>query len=106
MSAIALDDATIGVADGQEQLDIGFYSSRWERATKAERKFLRAMSADDGEPSRIADITDRLGKATSQSLGPARASLISKGIVYSPQHGMISYTVPGMADYVRRRHDE
>jgi hypothetical protein len=103
---IALDDATIGVADGQEQLDLGFYSSRWERATKAEREFLRAMAPDEGEPSRIADVTDRLGKATSQSLGPARASLIGKGIVYSPEHGMISYTVPGMADYVRRREDD
>lgn len=103
---IALDDATIGVAEGQEQLDIGFYSSRWERATKAEREFLRAMAPDEGQPSRIADVTDRLGKASSQSLGPARASLISKGIVYSPEHGMIAYTVPGMADYVRRRNDD
>lgn len=104
--AIALDDATIGVAEGQEQLDTGFYSSRWERATKAERAFLAAMAPDDGEPSRIADVTERLGKATSKSLGPARSSLIGKGIVYAPEHGMIAYTVPGMADYVRRRLDD
>jgi hypothetical protein len=101
--AIALDDATVGIAEGQQQLDIGFYSSRWERATKAEREFLRAMALDNGEPSRIADITERMGKSSSRSLGPARANLIGKGIVYSPEHGMIAYTVPGMADYVRRR---
>lgn len=103
---IALDDSIIGIAEGQQQLDNGFYSSRWERATNAERQFLRAMSVDSGEPSRIADITDRLGKASSRSLGPARANLIGKGIVYSPEHGMIAYTVPGMADYVARRDDE
>ncbi|MBI5090379.1 MAG: ATP-binding protein [Actinobacteria bacterium] len=103
---IALDDATIGVAEGQQQLDIGFYSSRWERATKAERAFLRAMSADGGMPSKISDITERLGKTSSRSLGPARASLIGKGIVYAPEHGIIAYTVPGMADYVRRRDDD
>jgi hypothetical protein len=102
---ITLDDATIGIAEGQQQLDVGFYASRWERATKAEREFLRAMALDDGEPSRIADITERLGKASSRSLGPARANLIGKGIVYSAEHGMIAYTVPGMADYVRRRDD-
>jgi hypothetical protein len=102
---ITLEDATIGVAEGQQQLDVGFYSSRWERATKAEREFLRAMALDDGRPSRIGDITERLGKSSSQSLGPARASLIGKGIVYAPEHGMIAYTVPGMADYARRRDD-
>ena len=100
---IDLDDATIGVAVGQEELDLGFYSSRWERATKAEREFLPAMALDDGRPSRIGDVTERLGKASSQALGPARASLISKGIVYAPEHGAIAYTVPGMADFVRRR---
>jgi hypothetical protein len=103
---IALDDTIIGIAEGQQQLDNGFYSSRWERATNAEREFLRAMAVDGGVPSRIADITERLGRASSRSLGPARASLIGKGIVYSPEHGMIAYTVPGMADYVGRRDDE
>jgi hypothetical protein len=103
---ITLEDATIGVAEGQQQLDVGFYTSRWERATKAEREFLRAMAPDDGAPSKIAEVTERLGRADSRSIGPARASLISKGIVYSPQHGMIAYSVPGMADFVRRRDDE
>ena len=103
---IGLDDATIGIAEGQQQLDGGFYTSRWERATKAERELLRAMAPDDGSPSRIADIAERLGKTSSRSLGPARANLIGKGIVYSPEHGMIAYTVPGMADFVRRRDDD
>ncbi len=103
---ITFDDATIGITEGQQRLDAGFYSSRWERATKAEREFLRAMARDAGETSRIGDITERLGKASSRSLGPARASLISKGIVYSPEHGTIAYTVPGMADYVSRRDDD
>ncbi len=103
---IDFDDTTIGIVEGQQQLDNGFYSSRWERATKSEREFLRAMAPDGGEPSRIADITERLGKSNSRSIGPARANLIGKGIVYSPEHGMIAYTVPGMADYVARRDDE
>ncbi len=103
---ITLDDTTIGITEGQQQLDNGFYASRWERATKAEREFLRSMAPDAGRPSRISDITDRLGKTSSRALGPARANLIAKGIVYAPEHGMIAYTVPGMADYVARRDDE
>ena len=102
---ITLEDATIGIAEGQRQLDVGFYSSRWERATNAERELLRAMAADGGEPSRIGDVADRLGKSSSRSLGPARGNLIAKGIVYAPEHGLVAYTVPGMADYVARRED-
>ena len=84
---ISLDDAIIGVTEGQQQLDAGFYSSLRERASRAERDVLRVMAADDGAPSRIGEVADRLGKKTT-SLGPARASLIGKGIVYSPSTGM------------------
>lgn len=31
-----------------------------------------------------------------------RASLIDKGIIYAPALGTVAFTVPGMADYVRR----
>lgn len=102
---IDLEDAVLGVAEGQRALDTGFFSARWERATRAERAFLLAMADDNGEPSRTGDIADRLRlKAT--SLGPARASLIAKGIVYSPEYGLLAYTVPGMADFVRRRESD
>lgn len=102
---ITFDDAVLGVAEGHRALDSGFFNARWKRATPAERQFLRAMAADEGRPSRTGDVADRLGKVTT-SLGPARAQLIAKGIVYSPDHGMLSYTVPGMADYVRRRESD
>ena len=102
---VGLEDAAIGIREGQRQLDTGFYSSRWERATKAERELLRAMAIDDGAPSRVGAIAERLGKSGSQSLGPTRARLIAKGIVFAPEHGAIAYSVPGMASYVRRRDD-
>ena len=92
----------VGVADGQDKLDEGFYLSRWERATKSERKLLEAMALDDGAPSKIGDVVKRMKKRSQSDIGPARANLISKGITYSPEHGMLAFTVPGMADYVRR----
>jgi hypothetical protein len=99
---IALDDALLGVTEGHRALDVGFYNSRWERATPAEREVLRAMAIDDGQPSRTGEIAQRLGRVTT-SLGPARAQLIAKGIIYAPEHGLLAYTVPGMSDFVRRR---
>lgn len=101
-SPITLDDALLGVAEGYRALDAGFFAARWERATPAERELLRAMAADGDQPSRTGEVAARLGRSTA-SLGPARAQLIAKGIVYAPEHGSLAYTVPGMADFVRRR---
>jgi hypothetical protein len=36
------------------------------------------------------------------SLGPRRANIISKGMIYSPGHGDIAFTVPMFEDYLAR----
>lgn len=99
---ISQSDALVAVTEGRASLDAGFFRARWERATKSERKYLAAMATDGVGPSSSAEVAVRQGKSPS-SLGPARASLISKGLIYAPEHGQIAYTVPGMADYIRRQ---
>jgi hypothetical protein len=98
-------DAREGVSEGRRRLDVGFFLSRWERATRAERAYLTVMSKDGDGPSLTKDVADRLGRAIT-SLGPTRAGLIAKGLVFAPEHGRIAYTVPGMAEFIRRQqHD-
>ncbi len=101
-SPIAVEDAARGVDVGKASLDIGFFAARWERATPAERDYLAAMARDGEGPSSSGAIARRLKRQPSQ-LGPARANLISKGLVYAPEHGLIAYTVPGMADFIARQ---
>lgn len=104
-ASIEADDARVGVEAGREKLDAGFFRSRWNRATPAEREYLRAM-ADDGEgPSSSGDVARRLGKTSVQQVGPTRANLIHKGMLYAPGHGLIAYTVPGMAAFIERQVD-
>lgn len=38
----------------------------------------------------------------STALTPVRANLIRKGMVYSPRHGVLEYSVPLFGDYMRR----
>lgn len=45
---VTLRDAEVAVEIGRAQLDQGFFPSRWKRASKAEKTFLRLM-ADDGD---------------------------------------------------------
>jgi hypothetical protein len=102
---ITLDDATSSVMLGLERLDAGFFHSRWNRATRSERRLLVAMAEDDNAPSSSSEIARRIGiKPT--SLGPYRANLINKGLLYAPDHGVLAYTVPNMADYVKRHRED
>jgi hypothetical protein len=101
-NTITYADARVGVAEGRRRLDVGFFLSRWERATQAERAYLTVMAEDGDGPSLTKDVADRLGRATT-SLGPTRANLIAKGLVFAPEHGRIAYTVPGMAEFIQRQ---
>lgn len=85
-----------------ERLDRNFFDVRFDRITPAERQFLRAM-AEMKTPDGIGvnAIANLLGKAPS-AISMARRSLIRKGMVYAPQHGVLAYTVPMFAEYMRR----
>jgi hypothetical protein len=101
-SPISLTAAQIGEARGRAALDAGFFRSRWDRATRAEQNYLRAMASDGDGSSLSSAVADRLNR-TQRSLGPTRASLIGKGIIYAPEHGSVAFTVPGMADFIARQ---
>lgn len=98
-------DAANGILLGQAKLDGGFFQSRWHRATATEQTYLRAMAEDDGEDSRTPVVAARLGR-TMSNLGPIRAALIGKGLIYAPEYGRLAFTVPGMAAFIRRQVDE
>lgn len=83
------------------RLDENFFRVRFDRLTPREKKYLRAMAELGPGPHRGSDIADKLG-TTINRLGPARASLIKKGMVYSPSHGDMAFTVPLFDEFMRR----
>ena len=52
-------------------------------------------------PHRSGDVADVLGRKVT-SLAPTRAQLITKGMVWSPNHGETAFTVPLFDEYMRR----
>lgn len=84
-----------------QRLDKNFFRVRFDRLTPREKKYLRAMAELGPGPYRTSDIADTL-KAKINTLGPVRASLIKKGMVYSPSHGEMAFTVPLFDDFMRR----
>lgn len=101
-SEITLDDVSHSYAETLASLDEGFFRVRIDRLTKAEVQFVKTMSELGDGPYAMADIARAMGRALS-SLGPTRANIISKGMIYSTDHGYLDFTVPLFAEYMRRQ---
>ena len=84
-----------------QRLDENFFRVRFDRLTPREKVYLRAMAELGAGPYRTADVADKMG-AKITTLGPARASLLKKGMVYSPSHGDMAFTVPLFDEFMRR----
>lgn len=82
-------------------LDESFFRVRFDRLTPRERDYVRAMATLGPGPQRSGDVADVLGVRV-QSLGPLRASLIAKGMIYSPAHGDAAFTVPMFDQFLHR----
>jgi hypothetical protein len=96
-SPITAADVAVAAPEAEAELAVGFFGSRFERATPGERDYLRAMAetadalgaqgADlgtewdmGGGSVPTADVAAALGKRP-QSLSPARDALLKKGLI-------------------------
>jgi hypothetical protein len=82
-------------------LDASFFRVRFDRLTPAEKRYLRAMAELGLGPCSSTAIADILGRKPS-SFGPLRASLVAKGMIYTPGYGQTAFTVPLFDEFMRR----
>ncbi len=101
-SQITLDDINRSYLETLSSLDQGFFRVRLDRLTKTEIQFVKTMSQLGEGPYAMADIAKALGRSQS-SLGPTRAKVIAKGMVYSTDHGYLDFTVPLFAEFMQRQ---
>lgn len=101
-SPIDKKDVEAASALALRRLDEGFFRVRFDRLSPLEREYVIAMASIAGDgPYRSADVADKLG-INIQKLGPRRAKIIHKGMIYSQTRGDIEFTVPMFADFLRR----
>jgi hypothetical protein len=93
-------DVKVAAPEAEGELAVGFFGSRYERATPAEREYMRAMASLGDEPVPTANVADELGRKPS-SLSPARDGLIKKGLIYSAERGLVAFTVPHFGQFLR-----
>jgi hypothetical protein len=100
-SPITLQDVVLAGRAAIDRLDAGFFKVRRDRLTPKELEYLNAMATLGPGPHKSSDVSLSLGKSVTAT-GPVRDGLIKKGMIYSPQHGLISFTVPLFDEYLRR----
>jgi hypothetical protein len=106
-SPITADDVAVAAPVAEAELAVGFFGSRYDRATPAEREYMHAM-AELGGPAGAAVATSEVAVSLGRrpaSLSPARDSLIKKGLVYSAERGQIAFTVPHFGRYLLNHPD-
>jgi len=100
-SPITLKDVRAASTEAIAALDESFFRVRFDRLTPKEKHYLRAMAELGPGPHRSGDIATVFKKPTN-SLGPLRASLITKGMIWSPNHGDTAFTVPLFDEFMKR----
>jgi hypothetical protein len=102
-SPITLADVQAAEPIVVAKLDEEFFHVRFEKATPAERRYMAAMADLGDGPYKTGDVAGRLGgRASSSSVH--RDSLIKKGLIFSPDHGEVDFTVPHFSPFMRRRY--
>lgn len=106
-SPIRVTDVAEAAPEAEGELAVGFFGARYDRATPAERDYMRAMAelgADNFDKAvTTAQVAEALGRKP-QSLSPARDGLIKKGLVYSSERGTVAFTVPHFGKFLRAQH--
>lgn len=87
----------------EARLDESFFRVRADRATGAELHYLVAMARLGSQPQAASEVARALDRRSAQ-VGPIRARLIEKGLLYTPGYGYAAFTVPQFDKYLLRRY--
>lgn len=98
---ITLKDVRKASEIAVRKLDESFFRHRFDRCNPSEKRYMRALAELGAGSHKSGSIADKLGLRVT-SVGPTRSKLITKGMIYSHQHGDTAFTVPLFDAYMRR----
>jgi hypothetical protein len=86
----------------QAALDSSIYQVRVQRATDAERRYMRAMAELGPGPYRSGNVARKAGRSTT-ALSQVRQRLLDKGLIYATEdYGHVDFTIPRFDEFMRR----
>ena len=106
VARVSLDSVKVALPIVERQIETGIYAARFHQATEAERRYLFAMldlmAAEGVGQVRSGDVARAMNRELS-AVSPTRDNLIRKGVIHSPEHGALAFSIPGFREYVERR---
>lgn len=100
-SPITFADARLATSNALAELDASFFRVRFDRLAPSEKRYLRAVAELGPGAHRSGDVAAVLRKPVT-AVGPTRAKLIAKGMIYGPAHGDTAFTVPLFGGFMKR----
>ena len=101
-SPINADVIAAAIPSAQTALDSSIYQVRVQRATEAERRYMRAMAELGAGPYRSGNVARKAGKSTT-ALSQIRQRLLDKGLIYATEdYGHVDFTIPRFDEFMRR----
>lgn len=97
--SISSADASIGVENAHRRLGALVHAPALTGASDVDKSFLLAMAQDAG-PSRMGDITRRLG-VDKEYAGVYRSRLIASELIEPVRFGYVDFTLPFLREYLK-----
>ena len=88
----------------RDSLSRNFFGTRFEMATDTEQRYLSAMASLGQGPYAVAAVAQAFGVNDQRKVSVHRESLIQKGLIWSPRRGLVDFTVPLFAEFLKDSH--
>lgn len=97
----SLDDAAaeLAITNSKQALVDDVFLPCLNPLSAEDRRFLKAMAADDLESS-VSDIKERL-QVSKSHIQTYRKRLIEAGVIHSPSRGVLAFSIPYLAKHLR-----
>jgi hypothetical protein len=102
-SPIKISDVHTATSRAISALDSGFFRIRYERLTERQQEYARAMVCVGHLPATSTEVAKIMGIGVRQA-APLRDEIIKKGMAFSPDRGLITFSVPKFEDFIKRNY--
>lgn len=90
-----------GVAYAREEFEENVLRSTVRDMSPGDRRFALAMLADRGEPSKITDIAQRMGKGANYA-STYKTRLLKQGVISELDDGRVYFAIPLLREFLER----
>lgn len=98
---IEVADVTRSLPASEKQIEREIFRPRFNQGTPKERDYLLAMASLGDGPQETLKIAKAAGYAKTSQTAVFRENLLEKHLIYAPDRGLLDFTIPRFARYLR-----